>query len=268
MPGTICSREGGFLTSWQPDEFDAEFFAISPREAAAMDPQQRLLLEVAWEALENAGITARGDPAARRPAVFVGSTTNDYMLTLAAQAAARGPRRLHSDRERAELRRGAAVVFPRRARPGGGGRHGVFVVAGGGAPGLSEPAPPRERHGAGRRRQPDAEPGEQHRLFAVGDAGAGRAVQDVRCRRRRLRARRGLRGGGAQAAQRRAARRGSGCWRWCAVRRSTRTAASSGQTVPNGPAQQAVLRQALAAARLQPARHRLRRGPRHRHPAG
>ena len=56
VPGTICNREGGFLTGWQPDEFDAEFFAISPREAAAIDPQQRLLLEVAYEALEDAGI--------------------------------------------------------------------------------------------------------------------------------------------------------------------------------------------------------------------
>ena len=37
-------------------DFDAEFFAISPREAVTMDPQQRLLLEVSWEALENAGI--------------------------------------------------------------------------------------------------------------------------------------------------------------------------------------------------------------------
>ena len=37
------------------ERFDAEFFAISPREANYLDPQQRLLLEVAWEALENAG---------------------------------------------------------------------------------------------------------------------------------------------------------------------------------------------------------------------
>ena len=47
-----------------------------------MDPQQRLLLEVAWEALENAGITA---PAIRgtQTSVFVGSTTVDYLLTCA-----------------------------------------------------------------------------------------------------------------------------------------------------------------------------------------
>ncbi|MCV7197188.1 type I polyketide synthase [Mycobacterium angelicum] len=81
VPGTICNREGGFLTSWQPDEFDAEYFSITPREAAAMDPQQRLFLEVALEALENAGIaphTIRGT----QTSVFVGVTAYDYMLTM------------------------------------------------------------------------------------------------------------------------------------------------------------------------------------------
>ncbi|WP_197383074.1 type I polyketide synthase [Mycolicibacterium mengxianglii] len=77
VAGTICTREGGFLTSWQPDEFDAEFFGMSPREAAGMDPQQRLLLEVAWEALENAGVTAEGIRGSQT-AVFVGLTTSDY----------------------------------------------------------------------------------------------------------------------------------------------------------------------------------------------
>ncbi len=81
VPGTICNREGGFLTSWQPAEFDAEFFTISPREAAAMDPQQRLFIEVAWEALEDAGIpphSIRGT----QTSVFVGISGCDYLLTL------------------------------------------------------------------------------------------------------------------------------------------------------------------------------------------
>ena len=81
VPGTICSRDGGFLTSWQPAEFDAEFFGISPREADAMDPQQRLLMEVAWEALEHAGITKEAIRGTQT-GVFVGLTTNDYALSI------------------------------------------------------------------------------------------------------------------------------------------------------------------------------------------
>ncbi|PHM38769.1 type I polyketide synthase [Xenorhabdus innexi] len=38
-----------------PEDFDAEFFGYSPREAEAIDPQQRLFLETSWLALENAG---------------------------------------------------------------------------------------------------------------------------------------------------------------------------------------------------------------------
>ncbi|MEM1159737.1 MAG: SDR family NAD(P)-dependent oxidoreductase [Pseudomonadota bacterium] len=37
------------------EHFDAEFFGLSPKEAAIMDPQHRQFLEVAWEALEHAG---------------------------------------------------------------------------------------------------------------------------------------------------------------------------------------------------------------------
>ncbi|ATL26224.1 Malonyl CoA-acyl carrier protein transacylase [Streptomyces formicae] len=74
-PGTTSSRHGGFL--YDADEFDADFFEISPREALAMDPQQRILLEVAWETLERAGI----DPATLRGSdggVFVGAIAQDY----------------------------------------------------------------------------------------------------------------------------------------------------------------------------------------------
>lgn len=75
--GKMNTYRGGYLE--RIDLFDAQFFGISPREAVWLDPQQRLLLQVTWEALEDAGQDA-DRLIGSNTGVFVGGFTLDYQL--------------------------------------------------------------------------------------------------------------------------------------------------------------------------------------------
>jgi len=69
------AKWGGFVEGI--DQFDANFFNISPREAELMDPQQRLMLEVVWNAMEDSGYTQQNF-SKMKTGLFLGVTTNDY----------------------------------------------------------------------------------------------------------------------------------------------------------------------------------------------
>ena len=60
------------------EDFDAEFFRLTPREAEVLDPQQRLFLECAWHALEDAGHTRDRDQL--RIGVFASAGFSRYLL--------------------------------------------------------------------------------------------------------------------------------------------------------------------------------------------
>ena len=63
------------------DRFDAAFFRIPPVEARLIDPQQRMMLETSWQALEDAGLDP-GSMKGRRAALYGGISTQDYREVL------------------------------------------------------------------------------------------------------------------------------------------------------------------------------------------
>ncbi|MER0102452.1 beta-ketoacyl synthase N-terminal-like domain-containing protein [Corynebacterium sp. KPL2734] len=75
------NTDGGYIDDVA--SFDAEFFGLSPLEAANMDPQQRILLELVWHALENAGLPAN-ELRGTHTGVYMGSTNNDYGMLITA----------------------------------------------------------------------------------------------------------------------------------------------------------------------------------------
>ena len=251
VPGTICNRVGGFLTSWKPDEFDAEFFNISPREAAGIDPQQRLLLEVAWEALENAGINPHSIRGTQT-GVFIGLTTNDYYHSVAGK--------LRREQIDAYIPFGNASNFA-------AGRLSYFLGARGPAVVLDTACSSSlvSIHLACeslRRRETDTALAAGVNLIlspenSIACSRFGMLSADGSCKSFDADANGYVRseGCGIVVLKRLEDAQRDGDTVLAVVRGSAvnQDGASSGQTVPNGPAQQALMRQALQVARLGPA---------------
>ena len=232
-PGRMTTKWGGFL----PDVagFDAEFFGITPREAAAMDPQQRMLLEVAWEALEHAGIppdSLRRQPNGRHDGRATSTNTESMLATRPENVDAyTGTGNAHSitvGRISYLLGlRGPAVAMDTACSSSLVAIHLACqslrlrecdLALAGGVSLILRPETQIAISASGDCCRPTGR-------CAAFDAAADGFVRGEGCR-----------GGGAQAADRRACATATGCWRWSAVRRSTRTAAPTASPPPTrGP---------------------------------
>lgn len=80
--GRICFKQLGLLENIKL--FDAEFFNVSPREAKLMSPQLRILMETGYHALEHANLSP-DSLKSTNTGVFIGCEGNDYPEVLVNQ---------------------------------------------------------------------------------------------------------------------------------------------------------------------------------------
>ncbi len=227
------------------DRFDARFFGIRPIEARLMDPRQRMLLEASWQALEDAGI----DPERLRGSltgVYVGIAASEYRDLMTAgdgisylgTAASMTVGRVSFQFGLAgptmplELNCASALVAVHQAVAGL--RQGeVDLALVGGVHAILSPGVTREMAELGL-----LSPRGQCDAFA---AGADGFVRGEGC--------------GLVVLKRLREAEADGDRIWGVIRGSAvnQNGASAGPTVPNGPAQERVIAEALARAGVAPA---------------
>ena len=237
-------RRGGFVDGI--DRFDARFFGMTPIGARMMDPQQRLLLETTWQALEDAGIdpdSLRGS----RTGVYAGTATSEYRdLMLAAggenlnylgtaSAAAVGniafKLGLVGPTMPVMLNCAASLVTVQQA-VAGLRRGEVDMALVGGVNAVLSPGLTREMVALGM-----LSPSGRCRTF---DAAADGFVRGEGC--------------GMVVMKRLSDAEADGDRIWAVIRGAAvnQNGASAGPTVPNGPAQERVIEEALSQAGLSP----------------
>ena len=230
------------------DQFDAEFFRVAPVEARLMDPQHRLLLETSWKALEDAGI----DPdrlRGSRTGVFAGIASSDYRALVADSEKVPG---LHATTGNASSTAIGRVAFTLGLE---GPAVAVDTACSSSLVALHQAVAGLQRHEADL-----ALAGGVSAILSetptAAFASAGMLAADGRCKTFDASADGYVRGEGCGMVILKrvseAERDGDRIWGFIRSAAVNQDGASAGLTVPNGPAQERLIEDALSRAGLEP----------------
>ena len=236
-------ERGGFVE--EIDRFDARFFGMTPIGARMTDPQHRLLLETSWRALEDAGIDPEGLRGSRtgvytgvatseyRDLMTAGSEELNYLGTASSTAVGSVAFKLGLTGPAMPVMLNCAASLVTVQQAVAGLRNGeVNLALVGGVSAVLSPRLTKEMAELGML--------SQHGCCKTFDAAADGFVRSEGC--------------GMVVLKRLAEAEADGDRIWAVIRGAAvnQNGATAGPTVPNGPAQERVIEEALSQAGVQP----------------